>query len=59
MTRLMLGLFHGQPGGRLWRRILSEEGARRGAGLDVVRRALDVVRREAQSRERAGETLTG
>ncbi|MBL8531654.1 MAG: tRNA dihydrouridine(20/20a) synthase DusA [Hyphomonadaceae bacterium] len=40
MTRHMLGLFNGVPGGRLWRRTLSQEGVRRGAGADVVLRAL-------------------
>ena len=43
MTRHMLGLFHGKPGGRLWRRVLSEEGVRRGAGVEVVQRALETV----------------
>lgn len=40
MTRHMLGLFHGRPGARQWRRILSENSVRDGAGLDVVREAL-------------------
>lgn len=40
VTRHMLGLFHGQPGGRAWRRILSEQGNRRGAGLKVLDQAL-------------------
>ena len=43
MTRHMLGLFHGQAGGRLWRQVLSVEGCKPTAGLDVLRRALDVV----------------
>jgi tRNA-dihydrouridine synthase A len=43
ITRHMLGLFHGQPGGRLWRRVLSEEGVRPGAGLEVLDRALAEV----------------
>lgn len=47
MTRHMLGLFHGKPGGRLWRRVLSEDGVRRDAGIDVVRRALEMVRAPA------------
>jgi tRNA-dihydrouridine synthase A len=47
MTRHLLGLFHGQPGGRLWRQILSEQSHVPGAGLDVLRRGLDAV--EAQS----------
>jgi tRNA-dihydrouridine synthase A len=40
MTRHMLGLFTARPGGRLWRRVLSEQGVRRGAGVEVVRAAL-------------------
>jgi tRNA-dihydrouridine synthase A len=52
MTRHMLGLFHGRPGARAWRRILTVEGARPGAGVEVIERgleALDVAgaRREA------------
>ncbi|MHB8285517.1 MAG: tRNA dihydrouridine(20/20a) synthase DusA [Caulobacteraceae bacterium] len=40
MTRHMLGLFAGQPGARTWRRILTVEGAKRGAGLEVLDQAL-------------------
>ena len=40
MTRHMLGLFHGLPGGRLWRRVLSEDAPKPGAGIEVVDRAL-------------------
>jgi tRNA-dihydrouridine synthase A len=47
MTRHMLGLFHGQPGGRLWRQILSEQSHLPGAGLDVLRRGLAAI--ETQS----------
>ena len=47
MTRHMLGLFNGQPGARLWRRILSERAPRPGAGLDVLDTALDAVRQHA------------
>ena len=43
ITRHMLGLFHGLPGGRLWRRLLSEEASRPGAGLDVLDRAAEQV----------------
>jgi len=43
MTRHMLGLFAAQPGGRLWRRVLSQQGVRRGAGVEVVRAALAEV----------------
>ena len=43
VTRHMLGLFHGQPGARGWRRVLSERASRDGAGLEVLDRALDQV----------------
>lgn len=43
MTRHMLGLFHGRPGARAWRRVLTVEGARPGAGLEVIDRALRAV----------------
>jgi tRNA-dihydrouridine synthase A len=49
ITRHMLGLYHGEPGGRLWRRVLSEEASRPGAGLEVVDRALACVERPAFS----------
>ena len=38
-----LGLFAGQPGARLWRRILSEGAAQEGAGPDLVEDALGRV----------------
>lgn len=44
MTRHMLGLFNTWPGARAWRRHLSVEGVKRGAGLDVVRAAAAEVR---------------
>jgi tRNA-dihydrouridine synthase A len=43
VTRPMIGLFHGRPGARHWRRILTEEGTRPGAGADVIRRALVAI----------------
>jgi tRNA-dihydrouridine synthase A len=43
ITRHMLGLFHGQPGARGWRRVLSERASRDGAGLEVLDLALDQV----------------
>jgi tRNA-dihydrouridine synthase A len=46
MTRHMLGLMHGRPGARAWRRILTVEAIRPGAGLEVLDRALEAVRRE-------------
>lgn len=49
MTRHMLGLMHGRPGSRAFRRILTVEAIRPGAGLEVVDRAAEAVR-EAESR---------
>ncbi|MES2897424.1 MAG: tRNA dihydrouridine(20/20a) synthase DusA [Pseudomonadota bacterium] len=43
MTRHMLGLFHGLPGARTWRRILTVEGVKSGAGLEVIDAALAAV----------------
>ena len=43
MARHMLGLFTGRPGARRWRRMLTEEGVRPGAGLHVLNRALEAV----------------
>lgn len=45
MTRHMLGLFHGKPGARVWRRILSEKapGARGPSAISVYDRALASV----------------
>ncbi|SUZ29974.1 tRNA dihydrouridine(20/20a) synthase DusA [Xanthomonas euroxanthea] len=40
MTRHVLGLFHGQPGGRAFRQVLSEGAHRPGAGWDLVEQAL-------------------
>jgi tRNA-dihydrouridine synthase A len=45
MTRHMLGLFHGMPGARTWRRILTVEGVKPGAGVEVIEAGLDAVRR--------------
>lgn len=55
MSRHMLGLFHGLPGARAWRRILTVEGVKAGAGLEVVDRALDAVRQALAAREERAE----
>jgi tRNA-dihydrouridine synthase A len=39
MTRHILGLFQGRPGARAWRRHLSENAHRQGAGVEVLRAA--------------------
>ncbi|WP_300543423.1 tRNA dihydrouridine(20/20a) synthase DusA [Maricaulis sp.] len=49
MTRHILGLFTGEPGARMWRRILSERAPRRGAGLEVVDEALAAVSRRDEA----------
>lgn len=40
VTRHMLGLFAGQPGARAWRRVLSENATKPGAGTALVEEAL-------------------
>ena len=47
MARHLVGLFQGRPGARQWRRHLSEAGARRGAGVEVIEQALSRVGPEA------------
>jgi tRNA-dihydrouridine synthase A len=44
MTRHMLGVMHGLPGARAFRRIMTVEAVEPGAGLDVVDRAVEAVR---------------
>ncbi len=58
MTRHMLGLFHGMPGARTWRRILTVEGVKAGAGLEVIDAALAAVSR-AQDERAAGRLEAG
>jgi tRNA-dihydrouridine synthase A len=53
MVRHMLGLMHGRPGARAFRRILTVEAVRSGAGLEVLDRAVQAVR-AAQDRLEAG-----
>lgn len=40
ISRHILGLFQGQPGARAWRRYLSENAHRPGAGIEVLEQAL-------------------
>ena len=53
MSRHMLGLFHGRPGARAWRRILTVEGVKPGAGLEVVDAALAAVTQAREARDAA------
>ncbi|MEP9395861.1 tRNA dihydrouridine(20/20a) synthase DusA [Mesorhizobium sp. KR2-14] len=50
VTRHMVGLFHGQPGARRFRQILSTDATRPGAGPEVLHRAFAAV-----ELERAGQ----
>ncbi len=43
LIKPMLGLYNGRPGARLFRRYLSENAARHGAGIEVLRDALALV----------------
>ncbi|MBZ8134149.1 tRNA dihydrouridine(20/20a) synthase DusA [Afifella sp. IM 167] len=43
LVKPMLGLFAGRPGARAWRRILTVEGVREGAGPEVIEKALFAV----------------
>jgi tRNA-dihydrouridine synthase A len=47
ITRHVLGLYHARPRGRLFRRILSEEGCRPGAGVEVLLKAIAAAEGEA------------
>jgi tRNA-dihydrouridine synthase A len=47
ITRHMLGLYHAQPGGRMWRQIISTESCKPGANSSVVLRALETVEAQA------------
>ena len=62
ITRHMLGLFAGQPGGRAWRRALGGQCRRLGAGAEVIEEALALVPEHAAARNAArlgeGQTMT-
>lgn len=51
VTRHMLGLFHGKPRARAWRRYLSENAYRKDAGIDVLMAALELVPERRQVKE--------
>jgi len=40
----ILGLYHGQPGGKRWRRFLSEQGYKPGAGVHTLEKSLELVK---------------
>ena len=43
IARHIMGLYHARPRGKLFRRVLSEKGSKRGAGLEVLDEALLIV----------------
>jgi tRNA-dihydrouridine synthase A len=49
MTRHMLGLFHGERGARTWRRILTLDSIKPGAGVEVIERALAAVQPQSEA----------
>ena len=53
ITRHLLALYQGEPGARQWRRTLSEDVRRPGAGPGLILRALDAVRAAAAPAARA------
>ncbi len=55
MARHLLGLFQGQPGAKAWRRHISENAPRPGAGVEVIREALERV---APAADRPRSTLS-
>ena len=43
MSRHLLGLFAGQPGAKAWRRYISENAYKEGAGIDVIQKAVSFL----------------
>lgn len=54
MSRHILGLFNGMPGAKKWRRHISENASREGAGVEVLQQALSHVA-DADTEERLKE----
>ena len=53
ITRHMLGIYQGEPGARRFRRYISENAHKKGAGIEILLEAVEqveAVRREAQER---------
>ena len=48
LIRPLLGLFHGRPGARMWRRTLTVDSVAPGAGTEVISRALSCLRNSAE-----------
>lgn len=48
ITRHMLGLYHGLPGGRMFRRYLSQNAFKENAGVEVLQEAVKMVNQEIE-----------
>ncbi len=48
ISKCILGLFHAQPGGRLFRQVLSQDAPTAGAGWDVILKALQATKQGTQ-----------
>ncbi|BBB29090.1 tRNA-dihydrouridine synthase A [Neptunomonas japonica JAMM 1380] len=44
ISRHILGIFHGMPGGKQFRRLISEQAHKRGAGIEVIQQALAKIK---------------
>lgn len=55
IARHMLGLFQGQPGARVWRRYLSQNGTQPGAGVELLTDALDALLEAQQAAKQASQ----
>ena len=54
VTRHMLGLYHGEPGGRIFRRHISENATRGDAGVNVLKEALALTEAAREKAQRRG-----
>jgi len=52
VVRHILGLYHGVPGARAFRRHLSENAPRAGAGIEVLLEAIDLIEHHPADLER-------
>jgi tRNA-dihydrouridine synthase A len=43
ITRHMLGIFHAQPGAKVWRKNISEQAYKKDAGIDILINSLKSV----------------
>jgi tRNA-dihydrouridine synthase A len=57
VTRHILGLYHGCPRGRLFRRVLSEGAVKSGAGVEVLEEALGIAEGRGSGRVSASSPV--